>query len=306
MGYIEDPCGDPLFFVGIWRFTLRRSAVFVDAGYLYAQGSAALAGQKLSRVQVKLNLSDTIDKLRKASATRTGDASLLRIYWYDGLLGGKLSEEQESLAYTEDVKLRLGIVNWAGQQKGVDSLIVTDIVELARNHAITDAFLLSGDEDLRVGVQIAQSFGVRVHLIGIEPSRGSQSLSLLQEADTTTEWDKAEMGTLLTLKTGFNDGTQVSDDAVSPEVASDTATALEQVVNSFVSSLDPEEASTVDSLGATDTIPRHLDGRLLAMCRNGIGRGLEPNERDCMRAKLREACRVTVQLTCDPKLCPSE
>ena len=73
------------------------------------------------------------------------------------------------------MKLRLGIVNLAGQQKGVDSLIVTDLVELARNHAITDAILLSGDEDLRIGVQIAQSFGVRVHLIRIEPTRGSQS-----------------------------------------------------------------------------------------------------------------------------------
>ena len=68
-----------------------------------------------------------------------------------------------------------------GQQKGVDSLIIMDLIELARNHAISEAVLLSGDEDLRVGVQLAQSFGVRVHLLGVEPTRGNQSYLLLQE-----------------------------------------------------------------------------------------------------------------------------
>ena len=65
------------------------------------------------------------------------------------------------------MKLRLGQLNSEGQQKGVDSLIVTDLIELARNKAISDAVVLTGDEDIRVGVQIAQSLGVRVHLLGI-------------------------------------------------------------------------------------------------------------------------------------------
>ena len=270
---------------------MKRSAVFVDAGYLYAQGSTAVAGSKQSRVNVKLNLSETIDKLRQASATRTGNAPLLRIYWYDGLLGGKLSEDQESLAYAEDVKLRLGVVTPAGQQKGVDSLIVTDLMELARNHAITDAVLLSGDEDLRIGVQIAQSFGVRVHLIGIKPSRGSQSLSLLQEADTTTVWDEIEVGTLLALEAGFDDGAQVSGNVVSLEVASDTAAALEEAVESFVSSMDLGDMRTIDSLEETDMIPRQLDGRLLATCRSAMGRVLDRPEMVLLRRKFREVAR---------------
>ena len=65
-------------------------------------------------------------------------------------------------------------MNSVGEQKGVDSLIVTDMINLARNRAISDAVFVSGDEDLRVGVQQAQEFGVRVHLVGIKPSRGSQ------------------------------------------------------------------------------------------------------------------------------------
>lgn len=204
MGYIEDPRGDPLIiFATPAKAEHVRFAVFVDAGYLYAQGSTALAGRKFQRAFVELNLSEVLAKLLEASNERTGNTSLLRIYWYDGLLGTQLSLEQKNLANTDDVKLRLGVVNPAGRQKGVDSLIVTDFVELARNRAITDAVLLSGDEDLRIGVQIAQSFGVRVHLIGIEPSSGSQSISLLQEADTTTEWSKADVCTFMTLKPGF-------------------------------------------------------------------------------------------------------
>lgn len=141
-----------------------------------------------------------MSKLRAIAESKTNNASLLRIYWYDGVLNRGLSPEQQGLADMDDVKLRLGLVNAQGQQKGVDSLIVTDLVELARNHAIADAILLSGDEDVRIGVQIAQSFGVRIHLVGTEPSRGSQSRYLTQESDTTTEWSKVDIGEFLTLK----------------------------------------------------------------------------------------------------------
>jgi uncharacterized LabA/DUF88 family protein len=65
--------------------------------------------------------------------------------------------EQLSLAEADNVKPRLGQINDFGQQKGVDSLIVTDLVELSRNGSIGDALLLSGDEDVRIGVEIAQN-----------------------------------------------------------------------------------------------------------------------------------------------------
>jgi uncharacterized LabA/DUF88 family protein len=101
-----------------------------------------------------------------------------------GRIGAESAAQHLTPAHLQDVKVRLGFVNSVGEQKGVDSPIVTDMIALARNRAISDAVLVSGDEDLRVGVQQAQEFGVRVHLIGIKPSRGSQSLFLLQEADT--------------------------------------------------------------------------------------------------------------------------
>ena len=124
---------------------------------------------------------------------------LLRIYWYDGTSVGP-TPAHLTLAHLPNVKVRLGFVNSSGQQKGVDSLIVTDMITLARNRAMSDAVLLSGDEDLRVGVQQAQEFGIRVHLIGIKPSRGSQSLFLLQESDTTHEWGPDELREFMSVR----------------------------------------------------------------------------------------------------------
>ena len=164
-----------------------RVAVFVDAGYLYAAGASAITGDsRTNRTNLELDHYSIIATLMNLAKDIASEASLLRIYWYDGIFQGQRSQAQQQLATADNVKVRLGTVS-GGRQKGVDSLIVTDLIELARNHAISDAILLSGDEDVRIGVQIAQSFGVRTHLIGIEPSRGNQSDLLREEADTNSE-----------------------------------------------------------------------------------------------------------------------
>src|SRR5258705_458652 len=165
---------------------MDRVAVFVDAGYFFAQGSSLLTGKKTQRGEVRVDHDKLLNGLEDF-ATKISKLPLLRIYWYDGTSTGP-SPEHVALAFKSRVKVRLGFVNTAGQQKGVDSLIVTDMITLARNRSMSDAVLLSGDEDIRVGVQQAQEYGVRVHLLGITPSRGSQSQFLLQEADSTTEW----------------------------------------------------------------------------------------------------------------------
>lgn len=138
---------------------MDRVAAFVDAGYLFAQGSKLLTGTKQSREFLSLDIPDTVAAIR-SGACEIAKADLLRIYWYDGLRLGRPSREQTGLADHRDVKIRLGQINTIGQQKGVDALIVTDLIDLARNHAIADAVLVSGDEDVRIGVQLAQQFGV--------------------------------------------------------------------------------------------------------------------------------------------------
>ena len=168
-----------------------RTAAFVDAGYLYAAGSKLLSGTNLPRNSVQLDIDAVLGALRDCVAVVSPSSSLLRVYWYDGVLRTGQTTEQEKLADSDGVKLRLGMIAFTGRQKGVDSLIVTDLIELARNHAISDAILLSGDEDVRIGVQIAQSFGVRVHLLGL--GANNQSRLLRQESDTTTEWQQPEV-----------------------------------------------------------------------------------------------------------------
>ena len=133
---------------------MDRTAVFVDAGYLFAQGSVALSGKKLSRGGLEFEAAQAAESVAELATTISG-VPLLRIYWYDGTSTGPTAQHI-SLAHLAGVKVRLGFVNKAGEQKGVDSLIVTDMISLARNRAMTDAVLLSGDEDLRVGVQQAQ------------------------------------------------------------------------------------------------------------------------------------------------------
>lgn len=277
-------------------------AVFIDAGYLFAQGAAALFGAKRSRSLLSLNETAVLAELTSLAQTKSG-GQLLRVYWYDGALGAKgLTADHALLAYTDHVKLRLGFMNARGQQKGVDSLIVTDLIELARNRAIDDALLMSGDEDVRIGVQIAQSFGVRVHLLGIIPSRGSQSNQLLQEADTTSEWDAQTVSKFLSAKPSF----QVTGTPVSPTLAAiTTVTTVRPVNHDDMAKLEKHVQDIVAALGFSDVtecynfwnsaqkgIPYGLDGRLLVGCRTEIGRDLAPDEKRFVRKKFEEVVRV--------------
>jgi hypothetical protein len=140
--------------------------------------------------------------LRDFAKNKTG-CDLLRIYWYDGVTAKGLTADHQKIASCNDIKIRLGFINSAGQQKGVDSLIVTDLVELARNRATCDAVLVAGDEDTRIGVQIAQSYGVRIHLLGIHPARSNQSKQLIQEADTISEWTRDVVMSFLSVVPGL-------------------------------------------------------------------------------------------------------
>jgi hypothetical protein len=185
-------------------------------------------------------------------------------------------------------------------------------IDLARNRAITDAVVLSGDEDIRIGVQIAQSFGVRVHLLGIVPSRGSQSIQLLQESDTTTEWDRATVNKFLSIKAPVTAtfGTAVGA-TVAPAVQTAAAVAnatastsgptnsllplqpptagqLDKVAADLFSTLDSADVTALHTyLESQHGIPREFDGKLLARGRDAVGRDLDSQEKKYIRAKFR-------------------
>ena len=208
-----------------------------------------------------------------------------------------MAESRQSsgvLLIRDDVKLRLGTVSSAGQQKGVDSLIVTDLVELARNQAISDAVLLSGDEDMRIGVEIAQSFGVRVHLIGIEPSRSNQSLALRQECDTTSEWSKAEVSEILSLRTGFETIALAAGLESQSDLDEGIESILRDVVAAFIETLEPDQLTSLADLGERDPIPYEIDRLLLRRSGEEIGRDLERLEVQYLRDQFKTAARAAV------------
>jgi uncharacterized LabA/DUF88 family protein len=258
---------------------MDRVAVFVDAGYLFAQGAIAMFGKKLKRVEMILDHSAVTAALRTFAETHS-NLRLLRIYWYDGTSQGP-SSQHITLAELANVKVRLGFVNSSGQQKGVDSLIVTDMITLARNRAMAECVLLSGDEDLRVGVQLAQEYGVRVHLLGIKPARGSQSLFLLQEADATYEWESSDLSNFLAHSPCTLTELHSEDPTLDPSESSD---ALERVARDIAATVPAGEVATlIDSIGRTNTRPKQIDAPLLARSRTALGYDLNPAQKRMVR-----------------------
>lgn len=273
---------------------MDRVAVFVDAGYLFAQGSALLTGQKRQRGELSLDSSKVLEALRAFAETTSG-LPLLRIYWYDGTSIGPTTQHI-TLAHMPAVKVRLGFVNRAGEQKGVDSLIITDMISLARNRGMTDAVLLSGDEDLRVGVQQAQEFGVRVHLLGIKPSRGSQSLFLLQEADSCHEWAEEDVKPFLAYAPKDTE-TKPAPAKVRPSipVTSSGVPAYEAVAKDSADEIPAESLEAIIvGFKASAQIPREFDSKLLARARKAIGNDLDPKQKKDLRIRFIGHCEKRV------------
>ncbi|QOZ17451.1 NYN domain-containing protein [Bradyrhizobium sp. CCBAU 21365] len=284
---------------------MHRVAVFVDAGYLFAQGSIALSGgSKKARADLVLDAPAIIEQLRSTALGCASGCSLLRIYWYDGAAGSaRLTGDQALLASLNDVKVRLGFINSAGQQKGVDSLIVTDLIELARQKAIHDAVLLSGDEDVRVGVQIAQNYGVRIHLVGISPARANQSQQLMHEADTRQEWAQDTIRRFLSLREKSVQTVQKSapkqpqkaSGAEQPGNASSAQDAdLVRIAAEFVSALEQTEIEGLEAYWKTDRgLPPELDRRLLPLGREAIGQDLDAAQKKLLRTQVQKLVKET-------------
>ena len=286
---------------------MDRVAVLIDAGYLFAAGSALVSGTgKQPRDTIIFDEKQAVDALKSFAREITGGLGLLRIYWYDGASRKTgPSAEHMRLANTNDTKVRLGLLNAAGEQKGVDSLIVTDMVELARNGAVADVVLMSGDEDVRIGVQLAQSFGVRVHLLGIKPCAGTQSSQLRQEADTCSQWDLSVVGKCISLRPAsvamVSNVARVTTAAVMKASAKTAekaqgvsdAPTLDAVVEHLLRELVEAEVEGAAKYMLTNrnNVPHELDSKLLVRCRAALGKSLDDASRRYVRSRMRQRIR---------------
>ena len=106
------------------RGEVGNLAVFIDAGYLFKQGSMCVLGEKFARHELDLDAKEFVTRLHGWLSTEFPADSLLRTYWYDGARRGIATTEQLEVAALPHVKVRLDRVNLSGEQKGVDTLIV--------------------------------------------------------------------------------------------------------------------------------------------------------------------------------------
>lgn len=269
---------------------MDRVAVFVDTGYLCTGGANALTSRKCSRSEIRIDVEKTFQYIERLR-TQVSGLALLRIYWYDGSLGGRMSTEQTLAARRNEIKLRLGVVNGLGEQKEVDTKLVTDLAELARNKAIADAILIAGDGDLRLGVELAQQHGVRVHLITIENTGVSDPLKM--EADTWTEIPAKDISDFLSVvpthtAVPSSIGSQAGN-IVSAKLDAPT------VVGNYLKTLDANDQQNLQSAisQGTGMIPADHNGRVLAQARDSIGRDLDGNEKGQLRKEIKKQLGLT-------------
>jgi len=157
---------------------IGQCALFIDAGYLFAAAGQLILHTSY-RPYIDCDYAGLIGSLIEL-VQQHANLPLLRVYWYDAAYNAVPTPEQLDISALPFVKLRLGRLV-AGRQKGVDSLIVRDMMTLSRERAIIRAYLLGGDEDVREGVLSAQDVGASVVLLGIPG--GNQALTLIREAD---------------------------------------------------------------------------------------------------------------------------
>ncbi|RJL31986.1 NYN domain-containing protein [Bailinhaonella thermotolerans] len=164
---------------------MDRCALFVDAGYLLADGAMAVHGTR-HREAVSWDYAGLLQLLSNLGRERTG-LQLLRCYWYEATVEGRRTPEHDALADIPGLKLRLARIR-PGRREGVDAQVHRDLMTLARNNAISDAIVISGDEDLAQVVCDAQDLGVRVTVVHVAvDGNWVISRTLRQECDDLIE-----------------------------------------------------------------------------------------------------------------------
>jgi hypothetical protein len=168
-----------------------RCALFVDAGYMLADGAMAVHGTR-RRESVTWDYERLLELLGNLARDRTG-LPLLRCYWYEATVEGRRTPEHDALADMPGVKLRLAKLR-PGRREGVDTEIHRDLTVLARNHAVSDAVVVSAEEDLAQVVSDVQDLGMRVTIVHVTvDGNWTISRSLRQESDDIMELTSAHL-----------------------------------------------------------------------------------------------------------------
>jgi hypothetical protein len=162
-----------------------RCALFVDASYVLADGAMAVHGTRRGE-SVSWDYEGLLQLLSGLARERTG-LPLLRCYWYEATVDGRRTAEQDALADIPGIKLRVAKIR-PGRREGVETEIHRDLTTLARNSAVSDALVISAEEDLAQVIADVQDLGMRVTLVHIAvDGNWTISRSLRQESDDILE-----------------------------------------------------------------------------------------------------------------------
>jgi NYN domain len=176
-----------------------RCALFVDAGYVLADGAMAVHGTR-QRDSVSWDYAGLVKLLTGLSRDRTG-LPVLRCYWYE-TVEGRRNAEHETLANLPGLKLRLGRIR-PGRREGVETEMHRDLATLARNRAISDAVIVSAETDLAEIITEVQDLGMRIVIVHV-PVDGNWTISgpLREECDDIVEVSGAHLRPFVDLIVG--------------------------------------------------------------------------------------------------------
>jgi len=168
-----------------------RCALFVDAGYVLADGAQAVHGTR-RRESVSWDYPGLLNLLAGLAMERSR-LPLLRCYWYDSTVEGRRSSDHDALADLPGVKLRLAKMR-PGRREGVEGEIHRDLTTLARNKAVSDAMVVSGEEDLAQVIADVQDLGMRVTLLHIAGDGNAEiPRALRQECDDIVQISASQL-----------------------------------------------------------------------------------------------------------------
>lgn len=163
----------------------------LDAGYLTAGARKHLGLPATARID-----GDELFIWASHAWTSRRGGDLLRVYVYDASYPPDAAEYPDQRAYCDqlgtapNIRLRLGHLvrraagspRAAWQQKGVDTLLVLDLVRLAQQRAFDTAIVVAGDRDLAEALRVvADDYARRVVLYSVQGSE--PAMELRQAAD---------------------------------------------------------------------------------------------------------------------------
>jgi len=167
-----------------------RIAIFIDGGYL--------------EKTLKNEFGEAIIDFRKLIEILANGKDLLRAYYYNCLPyqstppsseeSERFSKKEKFFAYLRRlprISVKLGKLAYRGidnegkklfEQKGIDTLLSIDMVNLASTRQVSDVILLAGDSDYIPAIEVTKTHGVGVILYHSQ-RRDSYHINLWEACD---------------------------------------------------------------------------------------------------------------------------